>query len=125
MNESQNPIGRHVIADFWGAKGISNPDFLGQRMVAAAKEAGATVLGTHMHHFGEGLGVTGVVILAESHISVHTWPEFSFAAFDIFVCGSARPNVAIQVLQDELQPSHMDLKELSRGSKKVSMRESA
>lgn len=56
----------------------------------AAHEAGATVLGSHFHRFGEEGGVTGVLLLAESHLSIHTWPEHGFAAVDAFICGSMR-----------------------------------
>ena len=115
MNTANTPIGRHIIADFWGARYLANPDILGQKMVVAAKKSGATVLGCHMHHFGQDVGVTGVVILAESHISVHTWPEYDFAAFDIFVCGSAQPSIAIETLRVELNPRVVTQRELSRG----------
>jgi len=84
-------------------------------MTIAAKEAGATVLGRHMHYFGEESGVTGVVILAESHISVHTWPEHNYAAFDVFVCGEADPKLAIAALKRLLKPKNIIQKAFRRG----------
>jgi S-adenosylmethionine decarboxylase len=59
----------------------------------------ARVLFSHFHAFGEGQGVTGVVLLAESHITIHTWPECGFAAADIFMCGSAQPELALALIK--------------------------
>jgi S-adenosylmethionine decarboxylase len=75
--------------------------------VAAAAAAHARVLGVHLHHFGEGMGVTGVALLAESHISIHTWPEAGSAAVDLFVCGpqadvEAGLAVIVQMLRAEV-----------------------
>lgn len=64
----------------------------------AAQRAGATILGAHFHHFGENAGVTGVLLLAESHISIHTWPEHRFAALDIFLCGELKLEAARESL---------------------------
>ena len=66
-----------------------------RRCVAAAK---ATLLHIHLHHF-QPSGVSGVAVLAESHISVHTWPEKGFAAFDVFMCGDAEPRKALDVFK--------------------------
>ena len=79
--------GRHVLADFHGvaAAGLSDAAALERQLLAAADAAGARVLSAHFHHFGEGAGVTGVVMLSESHISIHTWPEHGYAALDVFM----------------------------------------
>jgi S-adenosylmethionine decarboxylase len=69
----------------------------------------------HLHHFSPCGGVSGVAVLAESHISVHTWPEHNFAAFDIFMCGEAEPERAAAALQDALRPSRIELTEHRRG----------
>jgi S-adenosylmethionine decarboxylase len=58
----------------------------------------------HCHHFGEGQGVTGVLLLQESHISIHTWPEYDYAAIDVFMCGEAEPQRAVAYLIEGLQP---------------------
>ena len=73
------------------------------------------MLGTHIHDFGEGMGVTGVVILAESHISIHSWPEHDYAAIDIFMCGEADPQIALNSLQVLLHPSSTRIQVLPRG----------
>ena len=80
----------------------------------AADLAGAHVLHSHFHGFGEGQGVTGVVLLAESHISIHTWPENGFAAADIFMCGASDPQRALALLRQALQPAGCDVTTIRR-----------
>jgi S-adenosylmethionine decarboxylase len=74
------------------------------------------VLGSHFHQFGAGGGVSGVVLLAESHLSVHTWPESGFAAADVFMCGHADPEVAIEVVLAALEPSERRVEVVVRGA---------
>lgn len=96
--------GRHVVLDLYGV----DPDILGDEEVlatiirASCVEAGATVLSSHFHHFGEGYGVTGVVILAESHASVHTWPEHGLATLDVYMCGECDPQVATDSIKSRI-----------------------
>ena len=82
---------------------------------AAADAAQATLLHIHLHHFSPQGGVSGVAVLAESHISTHTWPEHGFAAFDIFMCGDAEPLKAAEALRRALRPSRIELTEQRRG----------
>ncbi len=98
--------GTHLLADLGGiaADKLSDCDCIEQLLRGAAQAAGARVLHSHFHGFGVGLGVTGVVLLAESHISIHTWPEAGFAAADIFMCGSAQPELALAIIAEALQP---------------------
>lgn len=77
----------HLIADLHGCTGLDDLHLIERTLREAAAAAGATVLETRLHHFGAGLGVTGFAVLAESHISIHTWPESGVAAVDLFVCG--------------------------------------
>ena len=107
--------GAHLLLDMWGAGHLDDPEILGQAMRAAARAAEATLLHLHLHHFSPQGGVSGVAVLAESHISVHTWPEHGFAAFDIFMCGAAHPHLAAKTLRDALHPSRIELNELRRG----------
>ncbi|MEM7251948.1 MAG: adenosylmethionine decarboxylase, partial [Pseudomonadota bacterium] len=107
--------GIHLIADFWGAANLGSISFMEQAMREAVEAAGATLLHIHLHHFGEGAGVSGVAVLAESHISVHTWPERDFAAFDIFMCGDARPEEALRVLEEAFKPGRAHVVEELRG----------
>lgn len=82
-------IGQHLIADLWGCDGLADPAVIEGALRSAATAAGATLLDLKLHHFGPQQGVTGVALLAESHISIHSWPEHGYAAVDIFLCGEA------------------------------------
>lgn len=84
---TEYPPGKHLLLDFWEASGLSEIACIESAMRGAAMACGATVLEVKLHQFGENGGVTGVALLAESHISIHTWPEISYAALDVFVCG--------------------------------------
>jgi S-adenosylmethionine decarboxylase len=81
----------------------------------AAEAAGATILHSHFHHFSPNGGVSGVLVLAESHISIHTWPERDFAAIDIFMCGACDPHLSIPVLKETFKPATVNLDEQRRG----------
>jgi len=107
--------GAHVLADLWGAERLDDIEFMEEAMRNAVEACGATLLHIHLHHFGEGFGVSGVAVLAESHISVHTWPERGFAAFDIFMCGACEPELALPVLQKYFNPERMDTELQKRG----------
>ncbi|HLZ96791.1 MAG TPA: adenosylmethionine decarboxylase [Steroidobacteraceae bacterium] len=117
MKAADASVGMHLLADLHGV----DADLLQDRVALesllrrAAEVAGARVLGSHFHSFGVGDGVTGVVLLAESHISIHTWPETGLAAADIFMCGSAVPGRALAVLVDGLAPARHSVRTLSRG----------
>jgi S-adenosylmethionine decarboxylase len=109
--------GIHILADFYGVAPDALRDVHGlERLLKrAALYAGAQVLSTHFHSFGNEEGVTGVVLLAESHISIHTWPESGFAAADIFMCGSAAPQRALEQLTNALRPSRQRVETTDRG----------
>jgi len=107
--------GMHVLLDMWGAGRLDDPEHLEVAIKAAADAAQATLLHIHLHHFSPRGGVSGVAVLAESHISAHTWPEHGFAAFDIFMCGDAEPLKAAAALRRVLRPSRIELTEQRRG----------
>lgn len=110
------PAGTHVLADLSGiaAEKLSNCGDLETLLRDAAESAGARILFSHFHAFGADQGVTGVVLLAESHITLHTWPECGFAAADIFMCGSAQPELALAVIESALQPASRKIQALQR-----------
>ena len=83
-------------------------------MEEAAVLGGATVLSSHFHSFGEGCGLTGVLILAESHITVHQWPEKEYAAFDIFMCGNTRPDLSAKHIEESFSESIVEVRSLDR-----------
>lgn len=112
---SSEAIGTHVLLEFWGATRLDDGPFLEGAMSEAAREAGFHVLRTVLHQFGAGGGVSGVLILAESHITIHTWPEHSYAALDIFVCGECDLSLAVDLLADRLRPERIERMHCLRG----------
>ena len=111
-------LGRHLLADFHGCPPalLSDAAAIEAALVTAARAAGATPLFARLHRFGEGQGVTGVVLLAESHLSIHTWPEHGFAAIDVFMCGACRPERAVAHLREALRPGEVRLCDQARGA---------
>jgi S-adenosylmethionine decarboxylase len=109
-------VGKHCILELYECHSsrLDDEAFLRDTITTAAKRAGATLLNLITHRF-EPQGVTGLALLAESHISIHTWPERNFAALDIFVCGDCDPHRAVPVIQDAFSPSRIDLDEQRRG----------
>lgn len=108
--------GRHLLADFYGCPVLDDLGLIDAALRAAADSAGAMVIGLHLHHFGEGHGVTGVALLAESHMSIHSWPEHGYAAVDIFLCGARHdPAAALVTLADYLAPQRMNKTMVRRG----------
>jgi S-adenosylmethionine decarboxylase len=110
-------INRHVLYDAW----VDNPVVLStvepmrDLLCRAATAGGATVLHEHFHQFSP-CGVTGFLLLAESHISVHTWVEEGFAAFDIFTCGPMDTDRVLEVIRSGLKPKHASVRRIVRGS---------
>jgi S-adenosylmethionine decarboxylase len=107
--------GTHLIVDLWGASRLDDLEHVEEALRQAVEAARATLLHVHLHHFTPNGGVSGVAVLAESHISIHTWPERSYAALDVFMCGSADPQKAIPVLDRFFNPARIEVDELRRG----------
>src|SRR2546427_2194 len=103
-------LGRHLVLELNGCnpKLLNDVKRVEEIMVAAAKIAKATIVGTHFHQFSP-FGISGIVVIAESHVSVHTWPEHGYAAVDIFTCGETlTPEVAVQYLVEKVQSTQAD-----------------
>ena len=107
--------GIHLLLDLWEASHLDDIKHIEKAMRRCVDVCGATLLHIHLHQFSSSGGVSGVAVLAESHISVHTWPERDYAAFDIFMCGGARPENAIPVLKRAFYPERMEVKDVLRG----------
>ena len=107
--------GTHLLIELWDAKNLGDLSITDQALRDCASEAGATLLHLHLHHFGPNAGLSGVAVLAESHISIHTWPERGYAALDVFMCGVCDPYKAIPVLKRAFQPGNVQLNETKRG----------
>ena len=112
-----NALGTHLLLDLKGC----NPDLLDdleyvrQAMMGAAEEAGATVVGKSFHKF-DPMGVTGIIAIAESHLCIHTWPEYRYAAVDIFTCGdSVDPWRAYESLKNDFEADRGAAMEVHRG----------
>lgn len=106
--------GSHLIIDLWGAKYLDDMERMETAMRRCVEVCGATLLHIHLHHFAPD-GISGVAVLAESHISVHTWPEREYAAFDVFMCGDAMPELAIVELKRAFFPERIEVSENLRG----------
>ena len=107
--------GTHLLLDLWEAEGLDDLANVEKALRDATEAAGATLLNIDLHHFSPNGGISGVAVLAESHISIHTWPECSYAAVDIFMCGDARPHEAIKVLREAFGSKRIQLAEHKRG----------
>ena len=107
--------GTHLIIDLWDAERLDDLEHVERTLLEAIEAAKATLLHIHLHHFTPNGGISGVAVLAESHISIHTWPERGYAALDVFMCGHAEPQRAIPVLQRAFSPSRTDVNEILRG----------
>jgi len=107
--------GTHILLEFWGAKGLDDLQHIEGALREATTAAKATLLKINLHRFSPNGGISGVALLAESHISIHTWPERSYAALDIFMCGDADPYLAVPVLKLMLEPEQVQISEHKRG----------
>ncbi|WP_343074961.1 adenosylmethionine decarboxylase [sulfur-oxidizing endosymbiont of Gigantopelta aegis] len=107
--------GTHLLIDLWGATQLDDVQHIKNTLEACVVACNASLLHIHCHQFSDTGGISGVAILAESHISVHTWPERAYAAFDIFMCGDAQPENGIEVLKHAFSPEKVTIKELLRG----------
>ena len=113
--DGQNFAGIHLLIDFWEARNLTDKLTVEQALRDAAIAANATILNFQLKNYSENGGITGVLILAESHMSIHTWPERSFAAIDIFMCGSCNPYDCIAILQKAFEPGNTIISERRRG----------
>lgn len=110
-------LGRLLLVEFTGCDPERLADVAGvsQAMLEAARQSGATVVAHNFHHFSP-WGVSGAVIISESHLAIHTWPEHRYAAVDLFTCGnSVDPWKAFEVLRVALSAEASNTTELQRG----------
>lgn len=109
------PLGQHLISEFYGATHLYDHRPAELILERAAKAAGAHLLRLDAHDFGARDGFTAVAILAESHISLHTWPEHGYLALDVFMCGEAQPKRALRVLEAYFKPASVETSVIRRG----------
>ncbi len=107
--------GAHLIIDLYDAERLDDIDHIEATLRRCVAEARATLLHIHLHHFEPNGGVSGVAVLAESHISIHSWPEVGYAALDVFMCGDSVPDACVPVLREAFKPKQIAVSELLRG----------
>ena len=107
--------GIHLLVDLIGASRLNDIDHIDGVLRQCVDACGATLLHIHLHHFTPNQGVSGVAVLAESHISIHTWPEHNYAALDVFMCGDTEPNNAVDILREAFDASDVKVTEMRRG----------
>lgn len=108
--------GRHLVVEFIGCEfgALNNVDRIRDLMERAARAAQMTIVTSVFHAF-KPQGVTGVVVLEESHLSIHTWPEIGYAAVDFYTCGDGEPGKAREVLEEGLQAQSFQVLDIERG----------
>lgn len=110
-------LGRHIMVEYYNCDKeiLNNYEKIEKYMVQAAKEAKATIVTSTFHMFNP-WGVSGAVIIQESHLTIHTWPEYNYAAVDLFTCGEEiNPWDAFEYLERKLRAEKTDYTEMSRG----------
>jgi S-adenosylmethionine decarboxylase len=107
--------GKHLIIEMHDAEFLTDTDRIDRALRAAIEAAQATLLALHHHVFTPSGGVTAIAFLAESHISIHTWPEENYAALDIFMCGACDPVACLPALTAAFQPKRLAVLQLTRG----------
>ena len=115
LGKMTKALGKHLIAELWVREPhiLNDPDIVRDTLLAASERGGFTVLNLSSHTFSPH-GVTAVVLLSESHMSIHTWPEHGYAAVDIFTCGGS-PRKALEEIERRLDVDRMEVREMDRG----------
>jgi S-adenosylmethionine decarboxylase len=106
--------GIHIIAEFWGGREIKKEEEFEKILIQASLLAETRPLKTYIHKFSP-QGMTGVVVLEESHITFHSWPEIKYLALDIFTCGDSKPYKALDYIREKIKPKNVQLMEIKRG----------
>ena len=110
-------LGTHVLCDFYDCspEKISDNEAIEQVIIRAINESGACIVEPKLYYF-EPYGLTGVVIITESHFSIHTWPEYKYVAIDYFTCSNKiEIDKTIEILKEYFEPDKVELKEIKRG----------
>ncbi len=116
MNNSDKALGNHIIVEYYNCdtEVLKKHEYIEEIMNLAAKDMGATIIESVFHMFNP-WGVSGAIIIAESHLTIHTWPEHNYAAVDLFTCGNLDPWIGFDSLKRFLKASSYDAKVIKRG----------
>lgn len=110
-------LGRHILAEFTGCdrRLLDDQNAIETILTEAARRSGATIVSSVFHRYNPH-GLSGVIVIAESHISIHTWPEYGYAAVDFFTCGErVDPWLGCRHLKEHLNCAEMHTREMMRG----------
>ncbi len=113
----EDPLGEHYIIELYNCKNaiLDNLTKIKATLLEAARQAGATIIDERFHQFSP-QGVSGVIVIAESHLSIHTWPELGYAALDLFTCShDMQIHKAIDLLREVFEPEDLDVRYVARG----------
>ena len=110
-------LGKHYLLELYDCPAdiLSDPIFIDKKMNEAAHAMEATIVESNFHHFNP-LGVSGVIIIQESHLTIHTWPEYGYAAIDVFTCGKIYMERGIDFLKEEFKAKSSEVKKMGRGA---------
>ena len=107
--------GDHLILEFWQCQNLNSQKIVKEALIESVSACQAELLSVNVHRFSPH-GISGVAVIKESHISIHTWPEFKYAAIDIFTCGAkVKPYLAVEKLKEYFKPKHLDIIDFKRG----------
>jgi len=108
-------LGRQLVVEFWDCQGdLNSAELIEKTLKEAVQKARAFLLDTKVHRF-QPQGISGVAVIAESHISIHTWPEYKYAAVDVFTCGNTDPDAAVEHILQVLKPKKVKTLRIKRG----------
>ncbi|MEW8974259.1 MAG: adenosylmethionine decarboxylase [Tissierellaceae bacterium] len=113
----QRQLGKHLLIEYYNCDDeiLKDTSLIERYMIEAAKIAQATIIESVFHTFSP-WGVSGVIVIKESHLAIHTWPEYRYAAVDLFTCGNTiKLWIAFKFLEEKLKAKRFDLMEVSRG----------
>ena len=108
-------VGRHLIIEMWGCRNLDSTEIVERALREVVRVCDLTLLDLNVYPFSP-IGVTGVAVVAESHVMVHTWPEHGYAAVDVFTCGEQTdPEAALAPLREFFFPERVQVMEITRG----------
>ncbi len=108
-------VGRHLVLELWGCHNLNSTHTVERALLDIVESLKLSLLSMEVHPFSP-VGVTGVAIVSESHVVIHTWPELGYAAVDVFTCGEQRnPEDAVPVLRQHFSPQRIQVMEMTRG----------
>lgn len=123
----EDPLGEHYLIELYDCENglLDSLDTVSEAMMEAARLAGATIIDERFHKFSP-QGVSGVIVIAESHLSIHTWPELGYAALDLFTCShDLNINTAMELLKRTFKPGEVEVRYLPRGILNPAFRENS